>query len=205
MRFRLFPREESFFELFNEAARNIHAGAQALTAMMESYENPADHARRIKEIEHVGDHLTHEMMKRLNQTFITPFDREDIHAMASALDDVLDLIEGTADRMVVFKIEKPTPEARQLARLIERATDAIMVGVSHLKILAAIAPACVEINSLENEADRVTRDAVGRLFDERHDPVTIIKWMEIYETLEAATDRCEDVANVLENIALKHA
>ena len=205
MKFRLFPREESFFELFNEAARNIHEAAQALTAMMESYDDPPAQAARIKELEHKGDRYTHEVMKRLNQTFITPFDREDIHALTSALDDVLDLIDGVADRMVVFKVDKPTPEAGHLAALIERSAVAIVAGVSHLNTLAEVAPVCVEINSLENEADRVARDAVGRLFEEERDPLTIIKWKEIYETLEAATDRCEDVANVLENIALKNA
>ncbi len=205
MTFWLFPREESFFELFSEAARNIQEAARALTAMMESYADPAAQAARIKELEHKGDRCTHEIMKRLNQTFITPFDQEDIHALATALDDVLDLIEAAADRMVVFKIEKPTPEAHRLATIIERSAAAIVEGVSHLKALAAMAPCLVEINSLENEADRVARDAVGRLFEAEHDPLTIIKWKEIYETLEEATDRCEDVANVLESIALKNA
>lgn len=205
MRFTLFPREESYFELFNASARNIHKAAKAMTAMMAAYDDPPAQAARIKELEHQGDRATHEIMKRLNQTFITPFDREDIHALASALDDVLDLIDGVADRMVVFKIATPTPEAHRLAVLIEQSAAAIVAGVSQLNTLAAVAPLCVEINRLENEADREARDAVGRLFEEQRDPLTIMKWKEIYETLEAATDRCEDVANVLENIALKNA
>lgn len=205
MGFSFFPREESFFDLFLEAAKNIHEAGRLLKAMVENYDKPPEMARQIKDKEHEGDRLTHELIKRLNKTFLTPFDREDIHALASALDDVLDLIEGAADRMVVYKIEKQTPEARQLADLIYQSTKIMVEGVGSLRKLHAILPHCVEINRLENEADRVSRDAVARLFAEQHDPIFIIKWKEIYETLEEATDRCEDVANVLEGVALKNA
>jgi len=144
-------------------------------------------------------------VKKLNQTFITPFDREDIYALTCALDDVLDLIEAVADRMVVFKVKEPTAEARKLADLIVQSTDQIVQGIALLGKSQDLSRYCVEINRLENEADRITRDAIARLFEKQEDPITVIKWKEIYENLEDATDRCEDVANVLENISLKNA
>lgn len=203
--FRWIPREEAFFEMFGQAAQNVQRGALALKEMMENYRDPVLQAEGVKKIEHDGDTITHEIVKKLNQTFITPFDREDIYALTCALDDVLDIIEAVADRMVVFKVKEPTAEARKLADLIVRSSDQIGQGIALLGKSQDLSRYCVEINRLENEADRITRDAIARLFENQADPITVIKWKEIYEDLEEATDRCEDVANVLENISLKNA
>jgi len=203
--FRWIPREEAFFEMFGQAAQNIQRGALALKKMMENYRDPGRQAEELKKIEHDGDTITHEIVKKLNQTFITPIDREDIYALTCAMDDVLDLIEAVADRMVVFKVREPTAEARKLADLIVRSCDQIVQGIALLGKSQDLSRYCVEINRLENEADRVTRDAIAKLFEKEQDPIAVIKWKEIYENLEEATDRCEDVANVLENISLKNA
>ena len=203
--FRWIPREEAFFEMFGQAAQNVQRGALALKEMMENYRDLVLQAEGVKKIEHDGDTITHDIVKKLNQTFITPFDREDIYALTCALDDVLDLIEAVADRMVVFKVKEPTAEARKLADLIVQSTDQIVQGIALLGKSQDLSRYCVEINRLENEADRITRDAIARLFEKQEDPITVIKWKEIYENLEDATDRCEDVANVLENISLKNA
>ena len=199
------PREEAFFELFRKAAHNVIEGSLMLKDMMEDFRNPVEQARRIKDIEHVGDGITHEIARKLNQTFITPIDREDIHGLASALDDVLDLVEAVADRFVVFKVDKPTEPAIKLANILYQAAVAVGAGIDQLgKPHAVLNECCVRVNSLENEADRVTRDAISTLFQQQQDPIAVIKWKEIYENFEEGTDRCEDVANILERIALKH-
>jgi len=163
-------------------------------------------AREIEEIEHRGDSLTHEIVKKLNTSFITPIDREDILAMASSLDDVIDLIHAAATRIVLFKITEPTPQAKELGFIILRSARELERGISRMSTrMGEVYEHCVEVNSLENEADRVCRDAIAWLFEHEKDPVAIIKWKEIYETLETATDRCEDAANVLEGVALKNA
>ncbi len=203
--FRLIPKEEKFFDLFESSAANINEGGRLLVDLMEDFTQVEQKARRIKEIEHQGDMLTHDIIRKLNQTFITPIDREDIYSLASSLDDVLDFIEAVADRMVIYKIDKPTSEAKKLAGIIHQSTDEIVKAIRLLRTLKKIYEHCVEINRLENEADRINRDAIARLFDEVRDPTAIIKWKEIYEFLEEATDRCEDVANVIERIALKNS
>jgi len=203
--FGLIPKEEAFFELFRKAAHNMIEGSRMLKTMMEDFRNPVEQARRIKDIEHIGDGLTHEIARRLNQTFITPIDREDIHGLASALDDVLDLVEAVADRFVVFKVDKPTETAIKLGNILYQAAVAVGAGIDQLgKPHANLSEYGVRVNSLENEADRVTRDAVSALFEHQQDPIAVIKWKEIYENFEEGTDRCEDVANILERIALKH-
>ncbi|HEX3204155.1 MAG TPA: DUF47 family protein, partial [Nitrospiraceae bacterium] len=149
--------------------------------------------------------ITHEIARKLNQTFITPIDREDIHGLASALDDILDLVEAVADRFVVFKITSPSEPALKLANVLYQASVAVGKGIDRLgKPHADINEYCVLVNSLENEADRITRDAISTLFEVEKDPIAVIKWKEIYENFEEGTDRCEDVANILERIALKH-
>ncbi len=205
--FKLIPKEEKFFDMFMDAAKNIHTGARLLKEMMDHYQNPEGKAKEIKDIEHEGDRITHEINKKLNQTFVTPFDREDIYSLTCSLDDVIDLIEAVADRMIIFKIKEPTKEAKDLADIIYKSTEEILNGIMNLKKLehVHVYEYCVEINRLENEADRVTKDALGRLFEDVKDPVFIIKWKEIYENLEATTDCCEDVANILEGIVLKYA
>jgi uncharacterized protein len=202
--FSLFPRTLAFFDMFNESAQNMVVGSRLLKQMMESYSGTEEKAREIKRVESAGDAITHTIFRSLNQTFITPIDREDIYALASCIDDVLDFVEATADQMVVFKIEKPTPEAVQLADIIYRASDELGRGIAQLGKVTDLSATFVLVNSLENEADRITRDAIARLFENERDAITVLKWKEIYESLEETTDRCEDVANVLERILLKH-
>jgi predicted phosphate transport protein (TIGR00153 family) len=203
--FKLIPREEAFFDMFRKAAHNMTEGSRLLKEMMESYKDPVEQARRIKDVEHVGDGITHDIVRKLNQTFITPIDREDIYGLASAVDDILDLVEAVSDRFVVYKIAGPTDTAIKLADILYQASLAVAVGVDQLgKRHAELQGHCIRINSLENEADRIMRDAISGLFQDEKDPIMVIKWKEIYENFEEGTDRCEDVANILERIALKH-
>jgi uncharacterized protein len=202
--FSLFPRKVAFFDMFSEAAQNMVLGGRLLKEMMEGYQDIEQKAREIKRVESAGDAITHTIFRNLNQTFITPIDREDIYALASCIDDVLDMIEATADRLVVFKIEKPTQEAIKLADIIYRSAEELGRGIAQLGKVTDLNATLVTVNSLENEADRITRDAIARLFESERDAIVVIKWKEIYESLEQTTDRCEDVANVLEQILLKH-
>jgi uncharacterized protein len=204
--FGLFPKEEKFFTMFKEMTQNIIDGAQLLKEMLDDYTDPLAKQRKIKEVEHKGDHLTHEIIKKLNKSFITPLDREDIYALSAALDDILDLIDASSQRFIMYNVEKPTPEAKELAFLILKGCQTVAKAVAHLGgKFEHIAEHCVEVNALENEADRVCRDAISRLFDEEKDPIQLIKWKEIYETLERATDKCEDAANILESVVVKNA
>ena len=203
--FNLIPREIAFFEMFQKAAHNMIEGSRLLKNMMEDFRNPVEQARRIKDNEHIGDGITHDIALKLNQTFITPLDREDIHGLASVLDDILDLVEAVADRFVVFKVAKPTETAIKLANILYQSAVAVGAGIDQLgKPHADVSQYFVLVNSLENEADRITRDVISKLFEEEKDPIAVIKWKEIYENFEEGTDRCEDVANILERIALKH-
>jgi uncharacterized protein len=204
--FGLIPRDEKFFIMFKEMTRNIIDGAELLKDMLDNFEDPLTSQRRIKDVEHKGDSLTHDIIKKLNKSFITPFDREDIYALTAALDDILDLIDASAQRIVMYNVEKPTPEAKELAFIILKSCQTIdkAVGILGGK-LEPIAEYCVEVNAMENEADRVCREAISRLFDEEKDPIQLIKWKEIYETLERATDKCEDAANILESVVVKNA
>lgn len=204
MIFGLIPKEEAFFDLFKKAAHNMIEGSRLLKDMMEDFRDLPGKAKQIKEVEHVGDGITHDIAMRLNQTFITPVDREDIHDLASALDDILDAVEAVADRFVIYKIARPTDSAIRLADILYQASVAVGCGVDRIGMSHAQIKECsVQVNSLENEADRVSRDAISGLFEKETDPISVIKWKEIYETFEEGTDRCEDVANVLERIVLK--
>ncbi len=204
--FGLIPKEEKFFVLFKEMTRNINEGAQLLKEMLDNFNDPQEMQRKIKDVEHKGDSITHEIIKKLNTSFVTPLDREDIYALSGALDDILDLIDASAQRVVMYNVEKPTPEAKELAFIILKSCQTLEKGVSLLGgKLEHISECCVEVNALENEADRVCREAVSRLFDEEKDPIQLIKWKEIYETLERATDKCEDAANILESVVVKNA
>jgi len=204
---KILPKKQDFFELFESAARNLYDGAKLQRDLMEDYKDAEEKRKRIFDIENEGDLITHETIKRLNKTFVTPIDREDIHALICRMDDILDLIEGTADRMQVFKVKEPTMEAVVLSRIIFSTTEAISKAISYLKEknYSYINEYCIKINQLENEGDRVYRDAVGKLFENEKDPMMVIKWREIYKNMEDALDRCEDVANILEGIVLKHA
>ncbi|HSB70251.1 MAG TPA: DUF47 family protein [Candidatus Methylomirabilis sp.] len=198
-------RSAKFFDMFIEEARNIHQGAKAFQQMLEDFHGTDEQWRAVEEYEHEGDKITHRILSTLHQTHIPPREREDIHKLAVTMDDVLDLIEGSAARMAMYKVAKPTPEALRLAGIIVRCTDQIVLGVTALPRFANVQPYCIEINRLENEADEVSREAIAALFVGEAPPIEVIKWKEIYETMESATDFGEDVANLLEEISLKHA
>lgn len=201
----LIPRDEKFYGLFKEQAENIHKAAQLLVALFENYQDVEKQVAEIKFLEHKGDQLTHSLMKKLNRTFITPFDREDIHALGSALDDVLDLVEAAASRFITYKIKKVTPGARQLAKVILHGTEIIVSAVAQLNHPQNMLEYCEQLTLLEEEADRIKGECIARLFEDSIDPIEVIKWKEIYEVLEASTDKCEDVADVLESVVLKAA
>ena len=204
--FGLIPKDEKFFVMFREMSHNIVVGAELLMDMLDNFSDPAASQRKIKDIEHKGDTITHDIIKKLNKSFITPFDREDIYALSSALDDILDLIDACSARIVMYNVEKPTPESKELGFLILKTCQVIDKIVALLGgKLEPISAYCIEVNALENEADRVCREAISRLFDEEKDPIQLIKWKEIYETLETATDKCEDAANILESVVVKNA
>jgi hypothetical protein len=204
---KIFPKEINFFEMFEKAALNVNRGAISLVEMMDNFGVAEVKAKEIYEAEQEGDMLTHEVLRRLNKTFITPLDREDIHSLISRLDDVLDLIWASADRAVLFKLNNPLPEAAELAKTLHETTEIIIKAISCLKDkkYSYIQEYCIEINRLENRCDRIFREALVKLFDNIKDPIIVIKWKEVYEHLEDASDKCEDVANILEGIVLKHA
>jgi predicted phosphate transport protein (TIGR00153 family) len=193
--------------LFDRAALNITRGATLLVDVMEHFDKAKDLVKQIYEVEQEGDMLTHDIMKKLNKTFITPIDREDLYALASRLDDVIDFIWAAADRMTVFKIKDSTKEAVSMSKDLLTITEVIHKTIQKLKEknYAHVQEYCIEINRLENRIDQDFRDALGRLFEEVTDPIFLIKWKEVYEFLEDASDRCEDVANILEAIVLKNA
>lgn len=199
------PREDNFFEMFIALADNCHQGSQVLVEMFQKDDGAEKYAERIKDIEHAGDNLTHTLLTRLNQTFVTPFDREDIQALSSRIDDVLDLIDAAASRIVTYKISHIRQGVADLAQILYETTRQVVVVVGALNKHDAVLEKCIEINRLENEADRLSRILIARLFDEEKDPVQIIKWKEIIEVIEAAVDKCEDVANVIETVTLKNA
>ena len=202
---KILPREQSFFDLFVGQGATVEEAAKALLDLLENFTDVPAKVGRIKEMEHRGDTITHDVMTRLNQTFITPLDQEDIHRLASCVDDVLDLIDAAASRLVIFNVDKIRPGVPDLARTLLQATQQMSAALRSLEKQKHILQFCIEINRLENESDRVSRMLIGQLFDDEKDPVQIIKWKEIIETLETATDKCEDVANVLETIVLKNA
>ena len=192
--------------MFHEMTKNIVAGSVVLKEMLDNFSQPLVNQQLIKEIEHQGDLQTHEIIRTLNKSFITPFDREDIYSLASALDDIIDAIDALAQRLIIYHIDKITPEAKELGFVILKACQTVEKAVAMLENKTQhILEYCVEINSLEGEADRVRADAISRLFDEERDPIFLIKWKEIYENLERVADRCEDVANVLESVVVKNA
>ena len=204
--FNLIPREVRFFDLFERQSEFIIKGAGLLHEMTHNFSDARAKAHAIKEVEHQGDLITHEVVKRLNTTFITPIDREDIHDLATRLDDVLDYIEAAAERLVVYRIKEPTSACRAMSDIIVSQTHAMDRAI---RCLRAMDPSfhehAVEVNRLENAADTLLRDSLAAMFEEQPDPIEIIKWKEIYETMEIVTDRCEDVANVIEGIILKMA
>ena len=202
------PKERKFFELFNDSARNTVKAAHALKEMLDSWQFIDSRVAEITELEHSGDTITHEIVSLLHRTFVTPFDREDIALLAHTMDDIMDFIHSAADAMFIYKVESATPRARELADIIVQAAEEVekaVAGLDKRSQLKTILQRCVEINRLENAADRVYRAAMAELFEDTSDVAQLIKWREIYEHMESATDRCEVVANVLEGVALKHA
>ncbi len=207
-KFPFMPREEKFFDLFEESSRNMVRIARMLDELVDTWGDVGEKVTRITDLEHQGDTITHKIMEQVHRTFITPFDREDIALLAHSLDDVTDFIHAAADAMFIYKMNKPTQIAKELADVIVQATDEIEKALPKLRNrskLKNVLEQCVEINRLENEADKIFRSAMGALFDNTEDIAEVIKWREIYEHMESATDRCEDVANVLEGVALKNA
>lgn len=205
---KIFPRKIDFFEIFNKCIVNLTRTTAQLVDLMENFENVEDKVKQLYEYEQEGDMLTHDIMRRLNQTFITPIDREDIHVLASRIDDIIDMIWGAVDRMAVFRIEKPTKEAIHLAKELHATTEVIQKAMKELeaKDYDRVKEHCIEINRMENRIDRIFRNALGELFDDfADDPAMIIKWKDVYEHFEEAADKCEDVANILEGIVLKNA
>ena len=205
MRLRLIPREERFFDMFVEDAANVLKGARLLHAMLRSYEDVEQKAKELFAVEHHGDEISHAIGNRLNTTFVTPFDREDIHALISALDDILDLVEEVADTFILYHIDRPTPEAIEQAGIIVQQCELIHEALTKLRQFRDLERYWIEVHRLENEGDRVTRAAVAGLFSAERPPVDIIKWKDIYALLEGCIDKCEDVANIVEKIAIKHA
>ncbi len=208
VRFPFMPRENKFFDLFEQSARNMVKASQALKEMIDTWEMVGGRVAEITELEHEGDTITHQILAQLNCTFVTPFDREDIALLAHTMDDVTDFIHHAADAMLIYKIDQPSQRAKELANIIVEAASEVeraVAGLRHHAQLKKILERCIEINRLENMADRVFRSAMAELFDDTVDIAQVIKWREIYEHMESATDRCEDVANVLEGVALKHA
>jgi uncharacterized protein len=205
MRFQIIPRNQNFYEMFERSAANLAESARLLLNLLSDFRQPEAAHAEILQREHEGDEITHQIIRALNTTFVTPFDREDIHHLASGIDDIVDFIEAVADLLVLHNIEVPLPEMRQLADVLARAAEAVYESIVRLRNFADIEPFSVEINRLENEGDRVYRKTVAHLFSGNFKAMDVLKWKDLVDQLEGAIDGCEDVANTLESIVLKHA
>jgi predicted phosphate transport protein (TIGR00153 family) len=206
---RILPKEVGFFDQFEKHADRIVEGARLFEALLGDLENSGPKAKRIKEIEHEADVITHDTVEMLHKTFITPFDRNDMYRLIGRMDDILDAIESSAERISLYDITEPKADAQSLAKVLYQATEQVRVAVKCLRQLKKESPkileACVECNRLENEGDAILRQGLARLFREEEDPLVVIKWKEIFETMEYAADRCEDAANVIEGLVLEPA
>lgn len=206
-RFGLMPQSQKFFDLFEEDAANVVAGAKYLKEMLDNYDNAPRLVKKLESYEHEGDRITHELFAELNKTFVTPLDREDIHTLAAAMDTIMDRIEAAGETMVLYDVDAPTEKAKLLADIIVDSAEQIHQAISLLRTrrnVKGILAHCVEINRLENEADEVRRTVLAELFRQEKDVIKLIKWKEIYEMLEQTTDECEDVADVLQAIVMKN-
>jgi predicted phosphate transport protein (TIGR00153 family) len=202
------PKEEKFFDLFEQSAENALKGGRLFLELLKDPVNLESKVGAIKDVEHAGDQITHETMEKLNKTFITPIDREDIHELICSLDDIIDLIETVSEKIMIFKVKKYDPQFISLAEILVKSMEAILLAITCLKRMKkpdAIMKSCIEANKLENDGDQVYRQLLSALFDNLKDPIEIIKQKEIFEDLENAIDKCEDVANVLEGIVLKYS
>ena len=205
---RFLPKESSFFDFFEEHAELTVEGVKEFLSMVTTGANIETKARRIHDIEHETDVITHRCVETLHKTFITPIDRDNIHRLITRMDDIMDYVEAAAERLALYELSVMTPEVRDLADTLLRAVQQVelaLKGLRNLKNPQAVLKQCIDINRLENESDQVLRRAVARLFKEEKDPIVIIKWKEIYENLENAADRCEDVANIIEGVILEHS
>jgi uncharacterized protein len=205
---RLLPHDASFFTLFEQQGKKTVEGCRAFLEMVD---NPTDleaRAERVKQIEHECDEITHAVVEGLHKTFITPIDRNDIYTLITRMDDIMDLVEAAADRLSLYDVKVMTKEAGDLARCLVSSAEHVLGAVTGIRTIGkpnGILEHCIEINRLENVADTILRSALARLFREEKDPISVIKWKEIYETLESATDRCEDVANIIEGVVLENS
>lgn len=207
MRFFLIPRDEKFYDLLEQHALAILQGATLFKDLTENWQKSHPAIAMLRDLEHECDITTHEIMDKLNRTFITPIDREDIHVLAKALDDVIDIIQSISERMVLFGIERKSVDLVDLATILEEAASFVtkaVAGVRELKRSRRILDYCIEINRLENSGDRIAERAIGKLFHEERDPMEVIKWKEIYDSTEVAIDKCEDIANIIEGIVAKY-
>jgi predicted phosphate transport protein (TIGR00153 family) len=205
---RLLPHDASFFTHFEHQGQKTVEGCKAFLTMVENPTGLEAHAERIKQIEHECDDITHAVVAALHKTFITPIDRNDVYRLITKMDDIMDLVDAAADRVALYDIPRMTKEVGDLARCLVDSAEHVLGAVSGIRNLGkpnGILQHCIEINRLENVADGILRGALARLFREEKDPIAVIKWKEIYETLEAATDRCEDVANVVEGVVLENS
>ena len=205
MRLPFIPREEKFFDMFVEDANNMLVGARLLEEMFRSYDQRERIANQLRDLERRGDGISHDIGQKLEQTFVTPFDREDIHQLISRLDDVLDFIEEVADTCILYKISEPSEPALAQAVIIVKQCEEIVRALEKLKGFKNVGPHWIEIHRLENDGDRVVRKAMADLFTNGNDAVEIIRWKDLYGLLEDTIDACEDVANVIERIVVKHA
>ncbi|HVV85623.1 MAG TPA: DUF47 domain-containing protein [Kofleriaceae bacterium] len=205
---RFLPRETSFFDFFEEHAALTVEGAKEFLSLVTTGANIDTKARRIHDIEHETDVITHRCVETLHKTFITPIDRDNIHRLITRMDDIMDYVEAAAERLALYELTVMTSDVRDLADVLVRATQQVALalnGLRDLKHPQAVLKICIDINRLENESDQVLRRAVARLFKEEKDPIVVIKWKEVYENLESAADRCEDVANIIEGVILEHS
>lgn len=205
MKLKILPRQESFYDLFEKAAANLSEGARLLAKLLTDFHDPESSHAEIRQREHEGDEITHQIIRALNTTFVTPFDREDIHRLASNVDDIMDAIEAVSDLLVLHRIEQVLPGMKQQSEVLSRAADEVQQAMAGLRGFTGLDEHWVEINRLENEGDRVYRKTVASLFSGEYKAMDVLKWKDLVDQLEAAIDGCEDVANTLESIVLKHA
>lgn len=205
---RLLPQDEGFFDLFERAADNLQEAGRLLDAFLNDFTDVANKAKQINNVEHAGDHLTREAIEKLNRTFLAPFDREEIHALVCRMDDVLDHLDEAVNRMVLYRVTSPTDDAKALGKAVTASTVLIrelMPLLRNMKQPQVILNKCLQIQQQESEGDRIEQHGLAALFDNKLDPVDIIKWKDIYNDLERSTDSCSDVANVVESIVIRHS
>jgi len=202
--FQIIPREQAFFDLFERSAANVAAATAELAAFAGDFADPEDHSQRVRALEHESDDLTREVIHTLDVTFVTPYDRQDIYALATGLDDILDAVWAVADLIVLHRIEEPLPELRALAAVLRNAGASVQTAVAGLRNAVDVMPNVIEINRLENEGDRIYRRAIADLFSGDYKAMDVLKWKDVFDNLEEAVDGCEDIANVIESIAVKY-